>query len=277
MHLSAIWRYPVKSCQGTQLDSATLDAFGIEGDRLFAIIADDGRVLSQKVFPRLNLMGVDLQAHWLRLSFPGNPDLLVDTTGCGTDMIVDMHGEMPGECLGDTAAEWLTSALGRRCRLIRSNVSFSRQVHPAAAHLFLPLQERYPDAGPIHIISQSSLDDLSHRAGTELAPSRFRPNLVVATTNPYTEDLWRQIRIGDIPFACMGPCERCGVTLLKPNSVERGQEPLRTLRGYRTMPAGLAGGIAFGSFFRPLAEGIVRQGDPVEVIEVGEPISFEEV
>jgi uncharacterized protein YcbX len=275
MHISALWRHPVKSCQGVAIESAQVDAYGFVGDRLFAIISSDGRMLSQKTLPLLNEIEVDLSPTELVLRARNREDLVVDSATIGRSITVDMHGQMPGECMGDTAADWLSGVLGRACRLVRSSGTFSRQDHPAAAHMFLPRQQRYPDAGPIHIIAQSSLEDLSVRTGVELAPTRFRPNILIDGAPAYAEDSWRRIRVGDVSFTYMAPCERCGVTLLKPQSIERGLEPLRTLRGYRRMATGFTSRIIFGSFFRPLGLGTVRRGDPIEILETGPPLVFE--
>src|SRR3954453_15393615 len=53
MHLAEIWRYPVKSLAGEQLDSATLLATGIEGDRVVRVRGATGRRITARQFPEL--------------------------------------------------------------------------------------------------------------------------------------------------------------------------------------------------------------------------------
>jgi hypothetical protein len=47
--VAALWRYPVKSMMGEELNSATVGKRGILGDRAFALIDDEsGQVVSAK-------------------------------------------------------------------------------------------------------------------------------------------------------------------------------------------------------------------------------------
>ena len=191
MHLSSIWRYPVKSCRGIALETAQIDRFGITGDRLFAVTDLDGKVLTQKTFPRLNLIVVAVTEYCLHLKAPGCSDLAVDLRRPGTPVTVDIHGPAPGEHLGPAAETCLTEFLRRPCRLVRNLEAYPRHAHPLAAHLFLPLQLGYPDCAPILLAGWGSLSELSERAGIYIEMSRFRPNLVVNDAIPYAEDHWR--------------------------------------------------------------------------------------
>ena len=52
MNIQQLWRYPVKSMRGEQLDFADVTANGIAGDRL-ALVVRDGRVITSRTNPRL--------------------------------------------------------------------------------------------------------------------------------------------------------------------------------------------------------------------------------
>jgi len=93
---------------------------------------------------------------------------------------------------------------------------------------------------------------------------RFRPNLVVAGTAPHAEDDWKRIRVGAVEFDVAKACTRCVFTTV---DFERGErdpagEPLRTLTTYRRTPDG----VTFGQNLIPRGRGVVRVGDPVEVL-----------
>src|SRR5579872_4339185 len=160
MRVSSIWHYPVKSCQGIALSEAEIDVYGVTNDRLFVIATSQGKVLTQKTLSMLNLISTGVTERGLVLGFPGKPEITVALEPVGATVTVDMYGTMPGECMGAEVAAWLSDILARDCRLVRSHTSFSRKISPQAAHLFLPVQERYPDASPIHLIGSSSLEDL---------------------------------------------------------------------------------------------------------------------
>lgn len=53
MYVKEIWRYPVKSMAGEQLQSARLTSLGIEGDRVVQVQNKDGRTVTARTFPSL--------------------------------------------------------------------------------------------------------------------------------------------------------------------------------------------------------------------------------
>jgi hypothetical protein len=53
MYLKEIWRYPVKSIAGEQLQQARLTDLGVEGDRRVAIAGPAGRWITGRQFPKL--------------------------------------------------------------------------------------------------------------------------------------------------------------------------------------------------------------------------------
>lgn len=53
MWVAELWRYPVKSLRGEQLQAAELLADGVAGDRLVHIRAADGRIVTSRTRPRL--------------------------------------------------------------------------------------------------------------------------------------------------------------------------------------------------------------------------------
>src|SRR5882757_11376301 len=54
MHVSEIWRYPVKSLKGERLEQTEITKFGIPGDRQVAVIRTiNGRFLTSRLKPKL--------------------------------------------------------------------------------------------------------------------------------------------------------------------------------------------------------------------------------
>ena len=54
MHVSEIWRYPVKSLKGERLNETEITKFGIPGDRQIAVIRTiNGRFLTSRSRPKL--------------------------------------------------------------------------------------------------------------------------------------------------------------------------------------------------------------------------------
>ena len=54
MHVSEIWRYPIKSLKGERLKETAITTMGIPGDRQIAVIrAINGRFLTSRSKPKL--------------------------------------------------------------------------------------------------------------------------------------------------------------------------------------------------------------------------------
>jgi uncharacterized protein YcbX len=115
------------------------------------------------------------------------------------------------------------------------------------------------------VLSQASVDDLNSRLAEPVPMNRFRPNFVVADTEPFAEDSWKIIRIGATVFHVVKPSERCVLTTVDQEKGEKtGKEPLRTLSIYRNFK----GKVLFGQNL--IAEnpgGMIKLGDAIEVLE----------
>jgi len=88
---------------------------------------------------------------------------------------------------------------------------------------------------------------------------RFRPNFVVSGTEPFAEDFWKYIKIGETDFEVAKPCERCVLTTINPETGVKGTEPLKTLATYRKVNKN----VIFGQNLISLQTGNVRQGDVI--------------
>jgi uncharacterized protein len=126
----------------------------------------------------------------------------------------------------------------------------------------------FADGYPILLTSTASLEDLNARVRDTLAMDRFRANLVVEGAEPWAEDCWRRIRVGAITFRIVKPCARCAIPTLDPLTGERLEsgEPLRALAKFHRAANG---GVIFGQNLIPDQFGLLRSGDPVEVLETG--------
>jgi uncharacterized protein len=119
-----------------------------------------------------------------------------------------------------------------------------------------PSRISFVDGNPLHLISESSLNDLESRVGSSLSMERFRPNLVVRGAPSYAEDGWTRLRFGDLDFKSHEACARCMMVNLEPLTGAIGVEPLRTLAGYRRH--GKA--VLFGSHLHALGQGRLEVG-----------------
>jgi len=266
LRLSALYRFPVKSLGGEQLQRAAVDALGLAGDRRWMVVDSSGRFLTQRQLPRMAQIGARwLDEQTLQLSASGQTALQVAVPPANQALrgVTVWRDSLAAPDAGDAAAQWLSALLGRDCRLVHVPESRARQVDLAYAQ---PGDRvGFADGFPLLLIGQASLDDLAARVGRPLEMLRFRPNLVVERAAPYAEDGWGRLRIGEVEFERVKPCSRCAIPTLDPHSGERADdgEPLRTLATYRRD----ADGVYFGQNLIPRGTGVLEVGMPVTLLD----------
>jgi len=160
--IAALFRYPVKSMRGKQLDAASLGWHGIEGDRRLA-------------FRRLDERG---GMPWLTA---GKLPALVSFTplrGEGdNDDALPTHVRTPeGEAM-PVFGEALAAEVGRRC---------------GAPVQMMHLNHGIFDDASISVIASATVFEIGRLAQTNLDVRRFRPNILVRSTRavPFEEDRW---------------------------------------------------------------------------------------
>ena len=272
VQLSALHLYPVKSCRGLSVTSATIDAFGLVGDRRFMVVnAADGQFITQRTHPRMALIETTLSADVLILSSPNQGEVSVPRFTGGTitprKVTVWSHAAIADDC-DDAAAEWLTRFLGQPVRLVRMGAAFQRPIKSPRASADDAVS--FADGYPVLMISEGSLAHLNDRLIAQqqatLPMNRFRPNLVVSGCEPFAEDGWLRLTINDVMLRHAGPCARCAVTTVDQLTAERGLEPLPTLAAYRR-DATDSTKINFGvNFINETKRGTLRVGDRVIVM-----------
>jgi uncharacterized protein len=262
LNISSLYVYPIKSCAGIELDTATLGRRGISYDREWMVVDSDGGFVTQRTIPAMALIKPRVHGQELSLVAPGMNPLTIETGDSRPVVRVSVWDDVcDARDEGEAAAEWLSTFLGENLRLVRMTEGNVRHVDPDYATGALD-EVGFADGYPLLVISKASLDDLNDRLDQPVPMDRFRPNLVVDGALAYEEDSWRTIRIGDIVMHAAKPCARCVVTTVDQRSGEVGKEPLRTLSTYRRVGVK----VLFGQNFAHVRTGAVRLGGTVEVL-----------
>lgn len=261
MQLSEIVVYPVKSAAGIPLAEARLDRFGIADDRRWMVVDDAGVFITQREEPRLALIRPALDEDGLELGSPGGAPLRVSRGTDGPPRLVRIWRDTvaAADC-GEAPARWLSALLERPVRLVFLPESCVRPLDPTYG---AGRRIAFPDGFPLLLIGTASLDDLNRRLAAPVPMNRFRPNVVVTTTEPFAEDRWRRIRIGGVCFQVAKPCERCTIPAVDQATAEQGKEPLTTLATYRRRD----GKVFFGQNLVHEANGRIVRGDEVTMLE----------
>ncbi|MDB6169995.1 MAG: molybdenum cofactor biosysynthesis protein [Verrucomicrobia bacterium] len=266
MHVSGLYLYPVKSLRGFAVSAAEIDALGFVSDRRFMVVDASGQFLTQRSLPRMALVETALTARDLVLRLPHGGACAVPLRAERPPEKVRVRvwksdGLIAEDC-GVEVAVWLSDFLRTPCRLVRIGKEFIRPVDKPGISQPGDVVN-FADGHPFLVISEASLEDLNRRMDAPLPMNRFRPSFVVTGCEPYAEDTWARLRVGENVFRASGPCARCTITTTDQFTASRGKEPLRTLATYRRDPADPAD-VNFGqNLIHETKSGTLHLGDAV--------------
>jgi uncharacterized protein len=253
--LTHLLLYPIKSCAGIAVRSATvlesgLRALGVH-DREWMLVTEDGQFLTQREHPRMALIRPLPGGDVLRVHAPGMDELALPLAWdeAAPRRTVKIWDDLvdAADC-GDAAAAWFSAALAAPCRLVR----FHRDVvRPTSTKWTngVAAQTRFADGYPLLLIGQASLDDLNARlvaAGRgALQMDRFRPNLVVDGLDACEEDFLAALTVGGVEIRPVKPCARCPIPSIDQATGIPGPDPLDILQTYRANPR-MEGAVCLG-------------------------------
>jgi uncharacterized protein YcbX len=261
----ALWRYPVKSMQGEELNASPVGDRGLLGDRAYALIDQaDGKVASAKN-PRKWSNLFDFRAAFSEPPTPARSLPAVRITLPDGSAIASGVGQID---------ERLSTAAGRPVRLVDGSVPVPvlEEYWPdleGLPHRDAVTDEAMPantffDLGLVHLLTTATLDRLR-----ELYPAgrfevrRFRPNVVIAPVDGasgFVEGGWvgRTLLIGDeVRLPITKPCGRCVMTTLAQADLPKDPGILRTAVQHNQGHVGVYAQVAHG--------GMVRRGDLVRL------------
>ena len=274
----SVWRYPVKSMIGEELNSAEVNERGLLGDRSYALIdRSDGKVASAKnprKWPRL----FDFRAVLAKMPRGG--------TG-----LPPVHIALPDGTIVDSDQPGLnrilSQALQREVTLAAIGPVGKQLAEPASPAFGTPkLEEYWPDiegleyrdtvtdcdlpegtffdAASVHLLTTATLDRLRmlYPQG-RFEARRFRPNMVVQTAKgveDFVENAWvgHTLAIGDsIRLSITRLCARCVMTTLPQGDLPNDPGILRTAARHNRASVGVYASVLQG--------GVVRRGDAVRL------------
>lgn len=262
--ISELFVYPIKSCAGIALNEARLLATGLEYDRYWMVTDPDGTMLTQRVYPRLALITVEIGQHELLIRAPGMSVLRtpLDAAALGAApkvQTVVWRDAVYGLDTGEASAAWFSAFLGVPARLLRFNPERERIVDPEYTSSVGGATTYFADGFPLLVIGQASLDDLNVRLNSKGAPSipidRFRPNVVLTGLEAYEEDYIESLNVDgtqgqDVQLQLVKLCSRCPMPTVDQAKgapdPDWPNEPTDTLSTYRANPQ-RNGALTFGN------------------------------
>lgn len=210
--IEEIWRYPVSSLGGEKLTSVEIDETGIVGDRQWCI-AD--AQLGEVAMP-------EKQERW-------RPALFLNSR------LTDNSAEIgfPDGCWLDVCDDSIDAKLAQHFGFETTLLAYENTGvrDPSVRGIGV---NRY-EPSPLHLITTSSLDQLSNLLGNETVDSRrFRPNVVLRTEGQaeFREKAWigQRLELGSsVTIEASEETKRCGMTLIAQPDIHENADILRTI------------------------------------------------
>lgn len=238
LQLSEIWIYPVKSLGGISLQEAIVTERGLENDRRWLLVDNDGNFLTQRQYPQLAIFQPEIDEDFLIIKYLRNPEKTlkvgINAKNADKKLIVKVWDDsIEAQEVSEEANTWFSELLEMPVKLVVMPEESRREVDKKYALTGEEITS-FADAYPFLVIGQSSLNDLNTRLEKPVLMNRFRPNLVFTGGEAYEEEHWFEVQIGKATFWGVKPCARCILTTIDQKSGEKtGKEPLYTLSTYR--------------------------------------------
>jgi len=266
--VARLWRFPVKSMLGEELDEAEITTHGLLGDRGYALVdTATGKVVSAKtvkLYPdmlrcRAAFVAppqLDAPLPAVRITLPNGTSVTNDTTN----------------------ADAILSAFFRRDVVLARAAPEDFATKQAAMFAQIGLPSPLPfgsllDAYPLSVLTTSTLDHLSAlRPASRFDERRFRMNMIARTRAAgFVEDAWvgRQLAIGNaVCLHIAMPDPRCAMTTLGQGDLPEDVDVLRTLTQHNNIRAGNLGNLPCAGVYASVeSTGTVRLRDQITLAE----------
>lgn len=244
MELAEIWRYPVKSMLGEQLDEATVGPGGIQGDRRWAVVdAESGVSLSAKRYADL---------------------LRCRAWTSGSDVLIRLPNNREYEAGSAEVARDLSVLLGRQVatrsvdtiKTIQHEFPTTSTTGEGKAVLYKPETEAFFDCAPLQLMTTSTLAELQRLLpSSAIHQTRFRPNFLLNTSQPgFIENTWvsKNVTLGSITCHVYDDTRRCIMVTLAQGNLPRDADVIRMILKHNAGRVGVA--------LKTLNSGTVRIG-----------------
>lgn len=260
--VGSLWRYPVKSMMGEELNASLVTERGLLGDRAHALVdRETGKVVSAKE-PR----------KWAKL-FEFRSAYVEPPGGNGLPPVrVTLPDGTIATSEQSDLEQIVSGVLGREVVFARtapdapSLEEYWPDIEGLALRETITEEEMPPgtffDLAVVHVLTTATIDRLR-----ELYPDgrfevrRFRPNIVVATEERgFVENDWVGATLGvgdDVRLEVAGPCPRCVMTTLPQGDLSKDPGILRAAAKHNSANIGVYASVVRG--------GTVRRGDLIRL------------
>ena len=258
--LNEIYIYPIKSSGPISLTSSVVEEKGLQFDRRYMLIDENGKFITGRTHPQLTQVSVRLISNGLVVDAPSMQTLTILENDFSKERITSKVWADEVDALHCNVGYdlWFSLFLEKNCQLVYCSDSTTRFVKRKET------QVSFADGYPLLLVNQRSLDQLNARLESPVSSLQFRPNIVVNGDFPFVEDSWKRIKIGDVEFEVSKPCGRCPFINVDPKTgISLNEIPFDTLAKFRFFE----GSVDFGQNLIAQNSGQIKAGDELQVLE----------
>jgi uncharacterized protein YcbX len=256
--VESLWRYPVKSMRGQELNEMFAGYAGVYGDRLFAFTSSaspkgfpyfTGREQRQMLRYQPRFRHPDKAARPINLTEAESmPPGANPVSANPAELMVDV--ETPD---GETLAIDNPAVID----MLRADIDDKHQL------TLLRSDRAMTDCRPVSIFAVQSARKLGEETGIAVDKRRFRANVYLDLTSSdgFAEDefVGRSLRIGSkVIVSVLERDPRCMMITLDPDTGEKTPPILKQVAQAHSGMAGVYGAV--------IVEGMIHKGDPVELL-----------
>jgi uncharacterized protein YcbX len=255
--VDSLWRYPVKSMRGEELEELFVGYAGAYGDRLFAFVSD----ASPKGFPyftgRNQRRMICYRARFRNPTKAARPS---------NQREAEENGAWPLPAGSMELAIDVETPDGKFLEIDDPSLidSLRTGIEQSNGLALLRSDRAMTDCAPLSLFSLQTVRQLERESGIPIDKRQFRANvyLDLPDTAGFSENalVGRSLRLGSKVLVSITKLDgRCMMITLNPDTAEKSPEVLKTVAQKHEGKAGLYAAV--------LTEGIVRKGDSIELLD----------
>lgn len=260
-----LYIYPIKSLGAVSLTESVVEEEGLRGDRRFMLVDVEGKFITQRTRPELTRFSLSETAQGFSVtdSVSGLAKELTWEPALGEWIPVEIWEDhlLAREVL-EGWSEWFSNALSEEVKLVRISSEKPRMMK-SKYQTEMAKTTSFADSLPLLLVSAGSYAALQERLEEPLDQLRFRPNIIVSSSEPFAEDTWAELKIGEVSLSGAKPCARCSLVNVNPLTGDSDKRTLRVLASFRT----LNHKVYFGQQFVPISLGKIQVGMEPQVIQ----------
>lgn len=256
MFIKNLFFYPIKSCQGIEVNNLYYNHLGPIFDRQWMIVDKEGKFLTQRKYPKMSLIQLKLNSHSLNENLNNqnidktnsiqmsnyildtvydsftikieNDSVTIPFQFKNKNIKIDIWGDHFSAYLHSEASEILSDYFKFPVNLVQ----YGSEARPKNKD---GSETMFADKYPFLVVGTKSLEFISNKINSEISVQNFRPNIVVETNQPFEEDLWTRFQFKNSEiFEMVKPCVRCVMIDVDYTKGEKGDLPiLKTLAQFR--------------------------------------------